>query len=192
VPVDDPDIVSAGLADGFDIKMVCQLANSPECIVLDLSFFRALQSNQVKRDASTIDDIVANVKAAWKDVPHTTLLANFRTLQFVLIEILRAGGGNQFKIPHPGKDKLERQGRLQEAPEVDAELVGVALALLEDEDGDAHVAEAEMEKARLEEDVALCTAVEELTMGSDGLICEVTDAEDIDIEALYDQLDAEV
>ena len=113
---------------------MCQPANSPETNVLDLGFFRALQAGQIKMDAKTVDDIVANVSAAGAAVPYETLLNNFRTLQLVLIKILRHDGGNDFKLPHIGKAKLERMGQLQDAPTVELEVVGVAMARLTEAD----------------------------------------------------------
>ena len=43
-------------------------------------------------------NIIANVKAAWTDVPHTTLLNNFKTLQYVIIEILKDNGGKDSRF----------------------------------------------------------------------------------------------
>jgi hypothetical protein len=34
--------------DGFDIRLVCQPANSPDLNILDLGFFNSLQSTQLK------------------------------------------------------------------------------------------------------------------------------------------------
>jgi len=182
VPADDIDVVAAGHADGWAIKMVCQPPNSPDTNVLDLGFFRALQSNQVKRGATTLDDIVQNVRAAWLDIPHSTLLSNFRTLQLVVGQILVHGGGNDFKPLHIGKDKLERDGRLPEQPLVDPQVVASAVANLDAEDEDAHTDLLAKELENIAAATDLCTALEELKIDDD--IYNYDECDDLD--AVYD------
>jgi hypothetical protein len=46
---------------GFDIRLVCQPANSPDLIVLDLGFFNTIQSIQYKTTSRTIEELVAYV-----------------------------------------------------------------------------------------------------------------------------------
>lgn len=46
--LDDPLFVEAAKQGGFDIWLICQPPNSPEFNILDLSFFRAIQSIQYK------------------------------------------------------------------------------------------------------------------------------------------------
>ncbi len=55
------------------IKIAPQLANSPDCNVLDLGFFRALQTRQVMLHAVDIEDVVSNTLAAWKAIDYETL-----------------------------------------------------------------------------------------------------------------------
>jgi hypothetical protein len=43
IPVDDPEFCAAAQADGCDIRLMCQPANSPDTNVLDLGFFEAIQ-----------------------------------------------------------------------------------------------------------------------------------------------------
>ena len=43
IPVDDPEFCAAAQADGWDIRLTCQPANSPDTNVLDLGFFAAIQ-----------------------------------------------------------------------------------------------------------------------------------------------------
>ena len=155
VSVDDPDVLRASQCDGFNIRLVFQPANSPDCNILDLGFFRALQSAQI-----------------------------FRTLQYVLIEILKNNGGNNFRMPHPRKDQLARQGRLEEEPSVDPEVISVALALLCDEDEAAHVAKLEKDQVQLAQDVALCTAFEAMEIGGalEATLCD-------EVESMNDRVD---
>ncbi|GJN31965.1 hypothetical protein PR202_gb20429 [Eleusine coracana subsp. coracana] len=48
--------------DGFDIRLVCQPPNSPDFNILDLGFFRAIQSIQYKMAAKTVQDLVPIVQ----------------------------------------------------------------------------------------------------------------------------------
>jgi hypothetical protein len=67
---DDPEFVAAAQADGWDIRLTCQPANSPDCNVLDLGFFAAIQS-LFRRSGmpKNIDDIVKKVEAAYNIYP---------------------------------------------------------------------------------------------------------------------------
>ncbi|GJZ21937.1 hypothetical protein Tco_0558976 [Tanacetum coccineum] len=46
IAVNDSEFVEAASRDGFDIQLRFQPANSPDLNVLDLGFFRAIQSLQ--------------------------------------------------------------------------------------------------------------------------------------------------
>ncbi|ETV97438.1 hypothetical protein H310_09766 [Aphanomyces invadans] len=135
----------------------------------------------VKRHARSLDGIVTNVLAAWNDVHWTTLLANFRTLQFVLIEILKRGGGNGFRFPHPKKCQLEGQGRLPEEPLCPVDVLESACVLLSAEDERVHDASAEVETALASNEVVLCNAFEELQIGID-------DIDEFDTDSLYEYI----
>ncbi|ETI53387.1 hypothetical protein F443_03632 [Phytophthora nicotianae P1569] len=50
VSVDDPDIMAAGRSGGWDIRMRCQPPNSPDLNVLDLGYFRSIQSLQYQTE----------------------------------------------------------------------------------------------------------------------------------------------
>lgn len=45
----DAAFQSAASQNGFDIRLRCQLANSPDMNILDLGFFKAIQSLQEKQ-----------------------------------------------------------------------------------------------------------------------------------------------
>ena len=111
-------------------------------------------------------------------------LEDWRTLQYVLIDILKNNGGNNFRMPHPKKDKLARQGRLEEEPCVDPEVISVALALLSDEDEAAHVAKLEKDQDQLAQDLALCTAFEEMEIGGafESTLCD-------EVESMNDRVE---
>ena len=108
----DKEFIEASRVDGFDIRLKCQPPNSPELNVLDLGFFRAIQSLQYEEAPKNIDELVLAVEKAFKALCPKALNRVFLTLQQVMIEVLRNKGGNNFRIPHMQKGKLEREDRL--------------------------------------------------------------------------------
>ncbi|ETV87289.1 hypothetical protein H257_02235 [Aphanomyces astaci] len=76
VPPSDADIVSACTSGGWNIRVVYQSPNSPDLNVLDLGFFRGIQSIQEKNHSRRVDDIVAATEAAWLEVDKETLNFN--------------------------------------------------------------------------------------------------------------------
>jgi hypothetical protein len=62
IEVDDPLFCEAAQQDGFDIRLKCQPANSPDFNILDLVFFGAIQSIQYKKIAKTLQDLIPVVQ----------------------------------------------------------------------------------------------------------------------------------
>ena len=111
-------------AGRWNIRIAEQGPNSPDTNVCDLGFFRALQSSQFDHGFATdIDGLIDQVKRAWDEFPPEKIDDNFLTLQCCLDEILKCGGGNNYKIPHMGKEKLRREGRLPTRIEASDEAV---------------------------------------------------------------------
>ncbi|KAF0748156.1 hypothetical protein AaE_007446 [Aphanomyces astaci] len=110
VALDDAAVTAAGVADGWNIQLVCQPAMSPDFNVLDLGFFNSIQALQHHRIANGIDDLVSAVESAFGELDWRVLDKTFITLQRVLEESLRMGGDNSYKLPHLGKDKVLRHG----------------------------------------------------------------------------------
>lgn len=48
---DDPELIAACTADGWDIRLVNQPPNSPDTNILDLGFFNSIQSLQDPYDS---------------------------------------------------------------------------------------------------------------------------------------------
>jgi hypothetical protein len=86
--------------------------NSPNCNVLDLGFFAALQAAFHKEFPNNIDDIVTKVNKAYDDYPPDRANRVFLTLQSCLREILHDKEGQHYKIPHLRNATLERIGVL--------------------------------------------------------------------------------
>ena len=82
-----------------------------------------MQSERYHYVAKDLDELITSVNLAWENMPYTTLLKNFLTLQSCMIESLKVGGSNFYKIPHMGKDKLLRKGALPTSLHIDINLV---------------------------------------------------------------------
>ena len=114
---DDPAWLEAKDRDGrFKFKIKHQPPNSPDTNVLDLGFFRSLQSLQWQQPpARDIDGLIAQVQAAWAQYDPRKLNRIFLTHQMVCNCILESeDGGNDFELPHINKDRMEREGNLPE------------------------------------------------------------------------------
>ena len=111
---DDEDWMRASSENPlWQFKLKDQPANSPDCNILDLGFFRALQSLQFQRKpATTIDGLIANVEAAWEDYDPVSINSVFLTHQSCMNKIIESMGGNEYKIPHVGKKALNNAGLL--------------------------------------------------------------------------------
>uniref|UniRef100_A0A0A9BDH3 Tc1-like transposase DDE domain-containing protein n=1 Tax=Arundo donax TaxID=35708 RepID=A0A0A9BDH3_ARUDO len=118
----------AAKQDGFDIRIVCQPANSPDLNILDLGFFNSLQSIQQKTTCKTKEELVAAVDKAFEEYQVSKANRIFLTLHGCLNEIMRIGGNNSYNIPHIRKAMLERQGHLPLQLKCDAALVNEVMA----------------------------------------------------------------
>lgn len=108
--------------------MVTQPARSPDLNHLDLSFFRALQSEQWKMQvAKDIAGLIEQVETAYSNFDPRSIEKGFVTIQSVCDEILKCHGDNTYKIPHIGKDSiLKRDGQLPRQLEASNEAKRVA------------------------------------------------------------------
>ncbi|GMF51686.1 unnamed protein product [Phytophthora fragariaefolia] len=112
IPPDDAAWTQAVVASGCNVRLNFQPPNSPDMNVLDLAVFNALQVRQQRMVARTLDELVANAKVAFNELPPEALNAGFLTLQCVMDDCVAADGDNTFKIRHMSKSKLAREGRL--------------------------------------------------------------------------------
>ncbi|CAM9148237.1 unnamed protein product, partial [Laminaria digitata] len=105
----DPDIVAAGTADGWNITLLNQPPNSPDTHILDLVFFNSIQSLQDRTTLNTVDDLIKEVKRVLSAQDSAVLGRVWTTYQAVLQEML-AKGDNPFKLRHPHKQTAQRRG----------------------------------------------------------------------------------
>jgi hypothetical protein len=89
--------------------VVNQPPNSPDTNINDLAFFASLQSQQVKRVSYSREELIHAVTAAYEAYESVKLDNAFLTLQCCFNSILEAEGGNDYKLTHMGKARLERQ-----------------------------------------------------------------------------------
>jgi hypothetical protein len=102
---------AASQLDGWSIGLKNQCPNSPDTNVRDLGFFCTLQTEQWKLpSAKTVDELIERVKQAFGALDPCSIDANFLTLQSCFDEIIKHHGGNEYSIPHLGKNKLRTQG----------------------------------------------------------------------------------
>ncbi|XP_041990965.1 uncharacterized protein LOC121742020 [Salvia splendens] len=131
----DADFQSVASTDGFKFHIRCQPPQSPDCNVLDLGYFRAIQSLQDDKVAKGVDDLLRNVHSSFDELSSYTLNNVFLTLQGCLTEILKVQGGNGYKTPHMNKERLARMGTLPDALEVEG-VVKAAVAYLQQPEHD--------------------------------------------------------
>lgn len=130
VPVNDEEFAAALAQTRLDIRLINQATNSPDLNVLDLGFFNSLQSLTYDRISRNLDDLIANVQLEFDNYDPETLNMVFLTLQGCLIEVMKCGGGNRYKIPHIDKDWLEALGMLPRSLGCDRKLYEDVLASL--------------------------------------------------------------
>jgi len=118
---DDPIwIEAAGQSNRVTFVLVEQGSNSPDNNVLDLGFFRPLQSIQFRQGpAKTIDGLIANVLKAYELYEPVNLEKNWLTHMSVMDCIIRRDGDNDHSLPHINKDGIMRQrGKLPRSLDV--------------------------------------------------------------------------
>ncbi|KAH7863382.1 hypothetical protein Vadar_016764 [Vaccinium darrowii] len=104
----DAEFLEAANQEGFDIRLLFQPPNSPDMNVLDLGFFRAIQSLQYQAAPKNVDELVHAVEKSFEELSSECLNRVFLTLQASMIEVMKVNGGNNYKLPHMGKLHLMR------------------------------------------------------------------------------------
>ena len=132
VQPDDPIFLAAVKASGLDIRLTFQPPNSPDVNVLDLCFFSSIQSLAFESAPNTLKELIETVEEAYDAYDVKTLGKVYVTLQSVLVEIMKDQGGNTYKPPHMGKDKLIKEGKLPNTLEVESKLYEETLKLIAD------------------------------------------------------------
>jgi len=130
LPVDDEEFAAVVAQTGLDIRLVNQPANSPDLNVLDLGFFASLQSLTNERISRNLDELIENVQKEFDNYDPAALNRVFLTLQGCMIEVMKDGGGNRYKIPHLSKDRLDALDMLPNSLSCDRQLYEDVIASL--------------------------------------------------------------
>ena len=96
---------------GLNLTVFTQSPNSPDTNILDLGFFRAIQSFNDDCPANE-EELIKLVEKTYGEYPYHKLNRVWLTLQSCLNMIIENDGGNDYKIPHMGKEAMERRGLL--------------------------------------------------------------------------------
>ena len=98
--------------DGWEIRLETQPPKSPDTNVLDLSFFRALQSAQWALDSeTTIDGLIRQTMQVFREFEPRKIDYVFLTLQCCLDDILVRLGGKQLQDQAHGKKSGDYENR---------------------------------------------------------------------------------
>ena len=89
-----------------------QPPNSPDTNVCDLGLFNAIQSRYERLAPRNSLEIINCVLKAWREYPPKNISNLFLTLQGVYNQIIDHHGGNDFKLPHISKWKLDKLDKL--------------------------------------------------------------------------------
>ena len=73
IGVDDAEFIQEASRDGFDIRLRFQPPNSPDLNVLDLGFFRAIQSLQEQEVLGNINELVRAVETSFERMSSNEL-----------------------------------------------------------------------------------------------------------------------
>ncbi|XP_021850422.1 uncharacterized protein [Spinacia oleracea] len=112
IQVNDTEWMEAVQLSNKQLRLIFQPPNSLDMNVLDLGFFRAIQSLKDQNSPRNTKELVKNVKDAFKEFCPIKGNKVFLSLQLVLIEVMRVKGSNNYLQKHVGKEPLERQGIL--------------------------------------------------------------------------------
>ena len=103
---DDKLFNNALVENGINAILYTQAANSPDVNLLDLGFFRAIQSFN---DAAPKNkkELIEVVSEAYDNYPCHKINQTWLTLQCCFNQIITHHGDNNYNIDHIGKEQLE-------------------------------------------------------------------------------------
>ena len=108
---DDMEFKEAVDEIGLNLTVFTQSPNLPDTNILDLVFFRSIQSFNDDCPANE-EELIKLVEKAYGEYPMHKLNYVWLTLQSCLNMIIENDGGNNYKIPHMGKESMEWRGLL--------------------------------------------------------------------------------
>jgi hypothetical protein len=96
----------------WEISLFNQPANSPDLNLNDLAFFVSTKAQYWKDPAQTLGGMILKMEEIYFNYPGEKLRRGFVTLQVVMNQIIEHDGGNNFRLGHIGKERLERLRQL--------------------------------------------------------------------------------
>ncbi|XP_021848849.1 uncharacterized protein [Spinacia oleracea] len=126
----DPQFLQEANIDGFTFIWQPQSPRSPDLNILDLGFFRSIQSLYEKKMPKDLDEMITDVEEAFDEL-HPKVLSNvWYSYQYVMQEIIKVKGGGNYVLPHVKKKQLEDAGNLSLQVQPDAQAVKESMQLL--------------------------------------------------------------
>ena len=145
--LDDKEEFKEAVDDiGLNLTAYTQSPNSPDTNILNLGFFRAIQS--FNNDCPTNEEeLIKSVEKAYGEYPMHNLNHVWLTLQSCFNMIIENDGGNDYKILHMEKESLEQRGLLRQVLDITPTANAWLNPMMEDDsdqdsddsDDDAHV-----------------------------------------------------
>ena len=108
---DDVEFKEAVDKIGLNLTVFTQSPNLLDTNILDLGFFRAIQSFNDDCPVNE-EELIKSVEKAYGEYPYRKLNHVWLTFQSCLNKIIENDGGNNYKILHLGKQSLQRRGLL--------------------------------------------------------------------------------
>ncbi|XP_074369553.1 uncharacterized protein LOC141710981 [Apium graveolens] len=97
---DDPEWQQVHNQGDFTFYLVQQPPNIPDLNILDLGFFRSIQSLMHKKMPKDVDDMLNAVHQAFYELDPRTLANIWLSYQYVMNEVLKVKGSNDYLVPH--------------------------------------------------------------------------------------------
>ena len=110
ISADDNEFKEALHDQEINVGLYTQAANSPDVNLLDLGFFRAIQS--FNDAAPKNEELIQSVQVAYMNYPRKRLNRTWLTLHSVFNQIILCNGDNDYNIKHLSKEKLKQTGQL--------------------------------------------------------------------------------
>ena len=115
---EDDKLFNAALEeDPVNAELYTQSPNSPDVNLLDLGFFRAIQSFNDAAPKNE-EELIKAVGRAYDNYPREKINQTWLTLQCCFNQIITLHGDNDYNIDHISKEKLERNGNLPDVIDV--------------------------------------------------------------------------
>ena len=102
---------------GINAILYMQAGNSPDINLLDLGFFRAIQSFNDAAPENK-EELIQSAGAAYDNDPRDKINQTWLTLQCCFNQIIMHNGDNDCNIDHITKEKLEQIGKFPDVMDV--------------------------------------------------------------------------